>query len=107
MENNNFYNLTDEDVETLRLLDLQLYGNLVFIVSDVLSYISTVESINLVYSKYENTSENLPDPDTPALEFRKYIWSDFIYVSFKGNYGNLRKRFKLTCIWTIDMLYLD
>ena len=62
MENNNFYNLTDEDVETLRLLDLQLYGNLVFIVSDVLSYISTIESIDLVYSKYENTSENLPDP---------------------------------------------
>ena len=48
MENNNFYNLTDEDVETLRLLDLQLYGNLVFIVSDVLSYISTIESIDLV-----------------------------------------------------------
>ena len=68
MENNNFYNLTDEDVETLRLLDLQLYGNLVFIVSDVLSYISTIESIDLVYSKYENTSENLPDPDVPALE---------------------------------------
>lgn len=26
---NNFYNLTDKDVETLRLLYLQLYGNLV------------------------------------------------------------------------------
>ena len=68
MENNNFYNLTDEDVETLRLLALQLYGKIVSIVSDVLSSISTIESIDLVYSKYENTSENLPDPDVPALE---------------------------------------
>lgn len=68
MEHNRIYNMSDRDKETLNLLHLQLYGNLIFIVSDVLSYISTVESIDLVYSKYDNTSDNLPDPDVSALE---------------------------------------
>ena len=95
MENNNFYNLTDEDVETLRLLNMQLYGNLVFVVSDVLSYISTIESINLVYSKYENTSENLPDPDVPALEsaYLAVIARSILFDLGFARYGHLVDKF--------------
>lgn len=49
MENNNFYNLTDEDVETLRLLYLQLYGNLVekFNNGEIDFSLSPDEDINL------------------------------------------------------------
>ena len=95
MKKTNSYNLTDEDVETLRLLDLQLYGNLVFIVSDVLSYISTIESIDLVYSKYENTSENLPDPDVPALEsaYLAVIARSILFDIGFARYGHLVEKF--------------
>lgn len=95
MKKNNFYNFTDEDVETLRLLNLQLYGNLVFIVSDLLSYISTIESINLVYSKYENTSENLPNPDVPALQsaYLAVIARSILFDVGFARYGQIVEKF--------------
>ena len=74
---------------------MQLYGNLVFVVSDVLSYISTIEIINLVYSKYENTSENLPDPDVPALQsaYLAVIARSILFDVGFARYGHLVDKF--------------
>ncbi|HBJ1649766.1 hypothetical protein [Clostridium botulinum] len=67
---NNIENLTEEDIELLRLLDIQKCAQTISIYADILAYISTLEGIELIYSKYRKdlNKDNLPNPDIPALQ---------------------------------------
>ena len=70
----------------MRLLYLQLYGNLV----------DKFNNVEIDFSLSPDEDINLGN-----------IFGLFPYMYIlRGRYGNLRKRFKLTCIWTLDMLYL-
>ncbi|NLK95391.1 MAG: hypothetical protein GX275_09420 [Clostridiales bacterium] len=62
----NDYLISDNDKEVLNLLYTQHAADIIVIIADILSYISTIESINLVYSKY-NLSNIIHNPDIPAV----------------------------------------
>lgn len=65
---NNSNNMSPEDIETLELLNIQKAAQIMFIYSDVLAYISTLEGIELIYSKYNGNSEAMFNPDIPAVQ---------------------------------------
>ncbi|AOR23683.1 hypothetical protein [Clostridium taeniosporum] len=67
---NSTENFTQEDIKELRLLDIQKCAQIISIYADILGYISILESIELVYSKYRNEVDptTLPNPDIPILE---------------------------------------
>lgn len=62
------YNMSDEDIETLKLLNIQKTAQIIFIYSDILSYISTLEGIELIYRKYRSNSGRIPNPDILAVQ---------------------------------------
>ena len=61
-------NMSQEDIEALELLNIQKIAQIMFIYSDILSYISTLEGIELIYNKYNNNSETIFNPDIPAVQ---------------------------------------
>lgn len=63
-------NMTDDDKQLLQWLDIQKCAVTISIYSDILAYISTLEGIELVYSRYKKNVDknNLPNPDIPALQ---------------------------------------
>lgn len=70
---NNQYNIdisnfSEDDKEELYLLNIQKFADIIFIVSDVISYISTKESIDLIYSKYGFIPDRIPNPDVSAIQ---------------------------------------
>ena len=67
---NSAKNFTEDDIELLRLLDTQKCAQTISIYANILSYISTLEGIELIYSKYNKgvNSNELPNPDIPALQ---------------------------------------
>ena len=65
---NNINNMSQEDIESLELLNIQKIAQIMFIYSDILAYISTLEGIQLIYSKYNSNSENMFNPDIPAVQ---------------------------------------
>ncbi|SFC13465.1 hypothetical protein [Clostridium uliginosum] len=69
-DRNDGINFTEEDIEKLRLLDIQRRAQIISIYASILSYMSTIEGIELIYSKYTNNSNsnNVPNPDIPALQ---------------------------------------
>ena len=65
----NYYNFSEYDRESLKLLDEQLRAQTMFIYSDFLSYLATIEGIQLIYSKYDSSiSSNIYNPDITALQ---------------------------------------
>ena len=68
-DNTNIYNkFTDNDKEELNLLSIQHIADIIFIISDILSYIATLESVDLIYSKYNDKLDIIPNPDIPVLQ---------------------------------------
>ncbi|WP_252250787.1 hypothetical protein [Clostridium sp. ZBS13] len=67
---NNTEKITEEDMELLRLLDIQKGAQTIAIYADILAYISTLEGIDLIYGKYQKGVDvnRLPNPDIPALQ---------------------------------------
>ncbi|WP_051540127.1 hypothetical protein [Clostridium ihumii] len=61
-------NLSDFDLKSLELLNIQKNMGLLAIYADILSYISTLESIDLVYAQYDSNAKNVHNPDIPALQ---------------------------------------
>ncbi|WP_294342595.1 hypothetical protein [uncultured Clostridium sp.] len=65
----NYYNFSESDIENLKLLDEQLRAQTMFIYSDFLSYLATIEGIQLIYSKYDpNIPSDIYNPDITALQ---------------------------------------
>lgn len=64
----NYYNFSESDIENLKLLYEQLRAQTMFIYSDFLSYLSTIEGIQLIYSKYDSSISNIYNPDITALQ---------------------------------------
>lgn len=62
------FNMKESDKNTLKLLNIQKLAVSMNISSDLLSYISTNESIQLVYNKYLDNPLSTPNPDIPALQ---------------------------------------
>lgn len=73
-------NLSDFDLKSLELLNIQKNMGLLAIYADILSYISTLESIDLIYARYDENAKNIPNPDIPILQ-SAYI-SIFIRIIF-------------------------
>lgn len=65
---NIYSQLSENDKEELHLLGIQHFADVICIISDILSYISTLESIQLVYSKYDDTQDEVANPDIPAVK---------------------------------------
>lgn len=66
--NSNSMKMSKNDLESLDLLNTQLFANKINIYSDILSYISTLEGIELIYNKYRDEPIRRPNPDVPALQ---------------------------------------
>lgn len=106
MNNYEAYNelLTDEDLFNLDLLNNQLIASILNIASDLYSYMSTVEGIDLIYAKYLNPQEVYYglNPDVAAIKssylalfartiltkigFNKY---NHLYLCIKSSYWNI------------------
>lgn len=67
-ESANSTTISESDLRELNLLDIQLKAQVLGIIANILAYISTEESIQLVYSKYTEEEEKIPNPDLPALQ---------------------------------------
>ncbi|CDM67576.1 hypothetical protein CM240_0409 [Clostridium bornimense] len=65
---NNYYNFSENDIRSLKLLDEQLRAQTMFIYSDYLSYLATIEGIQLIYSKYDSNITNIYNPDITTLQ---------------------------------------
>lgn len=68
--NNNRYNInniTIDDLEHLNLLEIQANAAIMYLISDFLSYISTIESMELIYNKYDELRGSNANPDIPAV----------------------------------------
>lgn len=65
---NNYYNFSENDIRSLKLLNEQLRAQAIYIYSDYLAYLSTIESIQLIYSKYDSSILNIYNPDITVLE---------------------------------------
>ena len=63
-----YYNFSESDIRSLKLLDEQLRAQTMFIYSDFLSYLATIEGIQLIYSKYDSSISNIYNPDITALQ---------------------------------------
>lgn len=60
--------ISEEDLASLRLLTTQHYADIITLYSDILAYISTYESSNLIYRKYDNKPNNEQNPDITDIE---------------------------------------
>ena len=89
----------------MSLLKIQKVAVAMNISSDLLSYISTLESINLIYSKYTDIASYTPNPDIPALQsaylayLAKIILTQIGYTRFNHlyeKYMNTELAFELT-----------
>ena len=92
-----YYNrISANDIESLKLLNIQIEAIYIGIYAYILLYISTVEGINLIYSKYDiniindnfkndrNSSSSL-EPDFIAVQSTYMFFIArlmFVYVSF-------------------------
>ena len=83
-ENNSKENsITQEDEEELYLLGIQKNADIICIISDILSYIATIESIELIYSA---------NPDIPTLQsaillfLTRLIYTQIAFIRFNHVY---------------------
>ncbi|MGG7175957.1 hypothetical protein ACQPU1_00085 [Clostridium paraputrificum] len=91
---NNFknYNISSDDMEELRLLNIQLGADIIAIISDILSYTSTRQSIDLVYSKYNGEPGDVTMPDVTALEslyvglIARFIYTEISFIRYDHLY---------------------
>ncbi|GAA0076488.1 hypothetical protein UT300005_08660 [Clostridium sp. CTA-5] len=67
---NNNQNMSEDDINSLNLLEIARCIQIVNIYADILGYISIMEGFELIYNKYNNNSnsEDLPNPDFLSLE---------------------------------------
>ncbi|WP_315080494.1 hypothetical protein [uncultured Clostridium sp.] len=67
---NNTMNMTEADKAQLRLLDIQKVAIAISIYSSLLLYKSTLEGIELIYSRYRKDIDevNIPNPDATAIK---------------------------------------
>ena len=91
-ENNSKENsITQEDEEELYLLGIQKNADIICIISDILSYIATIESIELIYSRYNDTNYSA-NPDIPTLQsaillfLTRLIYTQIAFIRFNHVY---------------------
>lgn len=66
--NIDFESITEYDKEELYLLNIQHSADILGILSSILSYLSTVESFELIYNKYDKTPKRAANPDVPLVQ---------------------------------------
>ena len=91
-ENNSKENsITQEDEEEWYLLGIQKNADIICIISDILSYIATIESIELIYSRYNDTNYS-DNPDIPTLQsaillfLTRLIYTQIAFIRFNHVY---------------------
>lgn len=67
MVDNKDINISEDDQGELYLLNIQKNADLICIIADILSYSATLESIELINSKYNNLDYTF-NPDIPTLQ---------------------------------------
>lgn len=89
----NINNITIDDLEYLNLLEIQVNAIMMNLISDILSYISTMESIDLVYGKYYGIKGYNPNPDAPAVGSAFFaimaanLFTNISFVRYNSLYG--------------------
>ena len=109
MKNSNYEDIyirmNENDKEELRLLNIQHRADVICIISDIFSYRATLESIDLVYSRYDNTADQVANPDIPAIKaallllIARLIYTQIGFIRYdhlyerkiKGEYENSLK----------------
>lgn len=98
-DNSDNMTISQEDLYTLELLYIQRSTDIFIIFSDILSFLSTQESIDLIYSRYYDTG-NSPNPDIPlvyaayinffaSLIYAKLAFAKYEYLNEKSLNGEL------------------
>lgn len=88
--------ISQEDLQALDLLNTQKMIQIVGIYSDILSYISTLESIEIIYSRYNKTKLKV-NPDIPAVQstilslITRTISTEIGYARYKTLYDKFEK----------------
>lgn len=77
-----FKSLSENDLRQLELLNLQEWADLTIIYSDILSYIATLESKQIVLKNYDITTG--PNPDVTTLVSLNYGMMARIVYLFLG-----------------------
>lgn len=78
----NYENMSPDDIQALELLKVQKIAQIMFIYSDILAYESTLEGIELIYSKYNGKQEHFFNPDATAVQ--SLNWAIFAKVISTG-----------------------
>lgn len=79
--NIDYESITQEDRNEIYLLKIQHSADIVTLLADALTYISTIESIDLIYSKYDDNLTELLNPDIPAVQaLELYMFVRIIYT---------------------------
>ena len=65
--------MTKEDKYKLDLLYTQLMAQYLFLIARFYLFESTFESIDIIYNKYNNLMDRIPNPDIPAVK-ASYIY---------------------------------
>lgn len=106
MKNSNYEDIyirmNENDKEELRLLNIQHRADVICIISDIFSYRATLESIELVYSRYDNTADQIANPDIPAIKaallllIARLIYNQIGFI----RYDHLYERKMRGGVWT-------
>ena len=93
-ENIDFESITEYDKEEIYLLNIQHSADIIAILSSILSYVSTIEGIELIYNKYDNNKKRVLNPDIPAVQSMQLLMlSRVMYTAISFlRYQHLYKR---------------
>lgn len=87
--------ISSQDLESLRLLTTQHKADIVSLYSDILAYITTYESANAIYRKYDNKPNTEQNPDVTGIEalslgmVARIIYSDIAFTKYDLVVNNL------------------
>ena len=97
-EVNNISEISIDSTKELSFLNLQLDAINIRFYADYLAYISIIESIQLIYSKYQENKKREENPDIPAIEsIICYFLSRVILANVAFNrYDELYKKYGRT-----------
>ena len=89
-----YSSFSETDLLYLNLLSYQHVADIMVIIGSLLSYISTIESVELIYSRYNGGTENMPNPDIPAVQSAQLsVMARFIYTQLGFiRFENLKER---------------
>lgn len=82
-------NMTSRDAFDLSLLNNQAIGILIIIYGNILSFNSTMQSMDLIKKRYTDSITYTPDPDIPALLGTQYsLFSQLILTKITSTQFN-------------------